>query len=201
MTAFCGAVGSIPGCSADLPFADCRRVTVRAITPYDIDVQRAFFRRLSGEARYMRFMGLKAELSDALLRQLSAADGRGHVAWMAEVVENGRATMIAEARYVVDEHDPSVCEFALSVADNWHGRGIASKLLEMLECHARNAGVRRMAGDTLPNNAAMIALARKSGYAVSLNCRDPRTMRLSKRLFIIGQATAKVSHYGWSAAA
>lgn len=155
---------------------------VRELGPSDIGLQRAFFDGLSREALYWRFMGPKQSVSEPLLKHLASTDGRRHVAFMGQAPIAGRPKMIAEARYVVDAADPALCEFAIAVADDWQGRGIASKLLRRLENRARAAGIGRMAADTLRTNVAMISLARKAGYTAGLNSRDARTMRLSKRL-------------------
>jgi acetyltransferase len=173
-----------------LPFAGHRPYSVRQLLPTDMETQRAFFRSLSREARFWRFMGPKDELSEALLKYLSSADGENHVALIAETMVGGCRVMIAEARYVIDAADPSVAEFALAVADDWQGRGLATDLLCRLERHAAAAGLRRMIADTLNGNSAMIALAKKAGYTVALNCREPRAMRLSKTIAAPQQAAA-----------
>lgn len=165
-----------------LHFADRGVFRVRRIGRSDLEMQRAFFRSLSANTRYWRFMGPKQEISEPLLRYLTAADGKTHVAFMAEVVENGRPVMVAEARYVIDAKDAETCEFALSVSDGWQGRGLATRLLALLEDHAHAKGLRRMVADALSGNTAMVELAKKAGYTVALNCRDPRAVRLSKAL-------------------
>lgn len=166
-----------------LHFADRGVFRVRRIGRSDLEMQRTFFRGLSADTRYWRFMGPKQDISEPLLRYLTAADGKTHVAFMAEVVENGRPLMVAEARYIVDAKDAETCEFALSVSDGWQGRGLAARLLALLEDHAQANGLRRMVADALGGNIAMVELAKKAGYTVALNCRDPRAVRLSKALF------------------
>jgi len=90
--------------------------------------------------------------------------------------------MIGEARYVVDEHDPQMCEFAIAVADDWQARGIAKAMLERLERQAASSGIRRMVGDTLIINTAMIRLARRAGYVIRASGTDASLARLEKVL-------------------
>jgi acetyltransferase len=90
--------------------------------------------------------------------------------------------MIGEARYVVDDRDPTSCEFAVAVADAWQASGIARALLDRLERQAAASGIRRMVADTLLTNGAMIGLARRIGYAVRLNGEDAELARLEKHL-------------------
>ena len=175
---------------AVLPFPGRHPLRIRELTEADLELQRAFFAGLSADARRWRFMGPKQDLSEALLKYLSAADGRRHVAFMVEANVGGRPAMVAEARYVADEADPQTCEFALCVADDWQGRGLATRLLETLELHAAENGRRRLVAEALYGNTAMIALARKAGYGVALNCRDPRAVRLSKTIAAPHKAAA-----------
>jgi acetyltransferase len=158
------------------------RVTIRPTLPQDIGLQREFFRALSAEGRYFRFMTPLHELPEVLAQRFASSDYRGHLALLAEVFEDGRETMIGEARYVVDERDPTTCEFAIAVADAWQSRGIAHALLDRLERQAAASGIRRMVADTLLANRAMIGLAAQTGYAVRASREDATLARLEKNL-------------------
>ncbi len=158
------------------------RVTIRPTLPQDAELQREFFRRLSADGRYRRFMTRLDELPETLVKRFACIDYRNHLALLAEVFEDGRETMIGEARYVVDEHDPQMCEFAIAVADDWQARGIAKAMLERLERQAASSGIRRMVGDTLIINTAMIRLARRAGYVIRASGTDASLARLEKVL-------------------
>ena len=161
---------------------DGSRITIRPTLPQDLELQREFFRSLSTEGRYRRFMVPLNELPEVVAQRFISIDYRSHVALLAEVFDDGREIMIGEARYVVDERDPSTCEFALAVADDWQGRGIGRVLLARLEREAAASGIRRMLADTLYDNKAMRALAASSGYTVRANREDARLVRLEKQL-------------------
>ena len=162
---------------------DGRRVTIRPTLPQDVELQRSFFRSLSAESRYRRFMTRLNELPESLAKRFTNIDYRAHVALLAEVFdEAGRETMIGEARYVVDDHDPTTCEFAIAVADAWQSSGIARALLERLERQAAASGIRRMVADTLITNRSMQRLAARAGYAVSASREDATQARLEKVL-------------------
>jgi acetyltransferase len=162
--------------------ADGSRVTLRPTLPQDVELQREFFRTLSADGRYCRFMTARNELPEALAQRFASIDYRSHLALLAEVFEDGRETMIGEARYVVDERDPATCEFAIAVADDWRACGIGRVMLERLERQAAASGIRRMVADTLVLNKAMIGLAARTGYAVSANREDATLARLEKSL-------------------
>jgi acetyltransferase len=74
--------------------------------PQDLELQQEFFRSLSAEGRYRRFMSPVNELPEAVAQHFISVDYRSHLALLAEVFEDGREIMIGEARYVVDEYDP-----------------------------------------------------------------------------------------------
>jgi len=161
---------------------DGSRITIRPTLPQDLELQREFFRSLSTEGRYRRFMVPLNELPEVVAQRFISIDYRSHVALLAEVFDDGREIMIGEARYVLDEHDPATSEFALAVADDWQGRGIGRVLLARLEREAAASGIRRMLADTLYDNKAMRALAASSGYTVKANREDARLVRLEKQL-------------------
>jgi acetyltransferase len=162
--------------------ADGTRVTICPTLPQDVELQREFFRSLTAQSRYCRFMTRLNELPQSLAERFASIDYRSHLALLAEVLDGGRKTMIGEARYVVDDRDPTSCEFAVAVADAWQASGIARALLDRLERQAAASGIRRMVADTLLTNGAMIGLARRIGYAVRLNGEDAELARLEKHL-------------------
>jgi acetyltransferase len=162
--------------------ANGRRVVVRPTLPQDCELQRAFVRSLSNEARYFRFMTRLSELSEAMAESFTSIDYHSHVALIATIFADASETMIGEVRYVVDGGGGAVCEFAVAVADAWQGMGLARTLLQRLANHAAASSIHRMVGDTVSSNTAMIALAKGTGFAVARKREDGRLMRLVKDL-------------------
>jgi acetyltransferase len=161
---------------------DGTRVTIRPTLPQDAELQRAFFRALSAQSRYCRFMTRLNELPEALAERFACIDYHSHLALVATMFQDGQEIMIGEARYVADEHDRTTCEFAIAVADAWHGSGIARALLERIERQAAASGFRRMVADALVSNAAMLGLAQRADYTVTANSDDRTQVRLEKHL-------------------
>lgn len=163
--------------------ADGSRVAIRPTLPQDAELQRAFFRALSPLSRYYRLMTRVNELPDTLVEGFTNIDYGRHLALLAEVFDaSGQQTMIGEARYVVDEGEPTMCEFAIAVADDWQGHGIARALLARLERQADAAGIRKMVADTLVANKPMRALAERAEYSIKANRDDFALARLEKLL-------------------
>ena len=157
------------------------RVVIRPVLPQDEDLTSTFFRSLSPRARYDRFMASLREPPPELMRRFTQIDYADHVALVAEVFANGREVVIAEARYV-RKADPAVAEFAVSVAELWQGKRLASLLLAKLVCRAAAVGIERLAGETLASNARMLALARKAGFTIRPSGEMRGVMELERGL-------------------
>jgi acetyltransferase len=161
--------------------ADGERVVVRPVLPQDEELTTAFFRDLSTFARHNRFMSGMRELPPELMRRLVDVDYASHLALVAEVFANGREIVVGEARYARGT-DPICAEFAVSVAEPWQGKGLATLMLGKLACRAAAEGVRRMVGETLASNAPMLALARKAGFMIVPSAEVRGVMLLEREL-------------------
>jgi RimJ/RimL family protein N-acetyltransferase len=93
---------------------------------------------------------------------------------------------VGEARYGFEAASGNF-EFGVSVDDRWQGYGIGSALLRNLQCRAAALGARRIFGDTLRSNEAMIGLARKSGFNFAHNPDDWKLVRFEKQIEIAPQ--------------
>jgi acetyltransferase len=161
--------------------ADGRRVLLRPAREQDLHLHGAYFDGLSKESRYNRFFNPTPKMTAKMLEYLLYADHRSNVALMAECTSGNMETVIAEARYKVAA-DGGSAEFALSVADQFHGLGLGKLLLDRLVCAASRAGLGRLVGDTLAMNNKMLRLARKTGFTVTSDPQLLSLMRLERRL-------------------
>jgi acetyltransferase len=160
---------------------DGRRVLVRPVLPQDEDLTLAFFGSLPAQARYDRFMAPMPNLPPDLIKRFTNIDYASHLALVAEVFTGGRETVVGEARYARGP-DPSVAEFAVAVAEDWQGHGLASLLLAKLLARAGEAGIRRVVGETLATNAKMLHLARKAGFLARPSAEARSLVLLEKDL-------------------
>lgn len=143
--------------------ADGRRVTVRPVLPQDAALEQALVRALSPAARYQRFFAPIRELPEGWLRALTQIDYRRHQALIAECFDGDEALPVAEARYIVDA-DGDEAEFAVVVVDDWQRLGLARRLLGSLIAQAARSGLKRLRGDVLATNRAMLDLAQSLGF-------------------------------------
>jgi acetyltransferase len=144
---------------------DGRKVTVRPVLPQDAQLEQALVRALSPASRYQRFFAPIRELPEGWLERLTQIDYRLQQAFIVETFVGDQALAVAEARYVVDDSGQA-CEFAVVVADDWQHLGLASRLMQALLRSAAEAGLKRMHGDVLATNQAMLSLARHLGFQV-----------------------------------
>jgi len=156
-------------------------VTIRFVEPRDAGALQTYFRSLTTNSRYKRFLAAASELPPSLLEEFIHIGEADRFSVIATMLIDGRETIVGEARYVFDSDTASI-EFGLSIGDRWQGHGIGRVLLQNIECRAASFGARRLFGDTLRSNDAMIGLARKAGYAFANTPGDWKLTRFQKEI-------------------
>jgi len=145
--------------------SDGTRVTVRPIRPEDAEIESAFVKQLSPEAKYFRFMSAIRELSPQMLARFTQIDYDREMALIAVTARDGREEEVGVTRYITNP-DGASCEFAIVVDDEWQARGLGRHLMAQLIEIARSRGLATMSGDILTSNQAMLALAASLGFAI-----------------------------------
>jgi acetyltransferase len=176
---------ALPVAFPSIPLPDGTLATLRPVAPADAEAERAFVAGLSARARYDRFHGAVNGLSDDLVRYLTCVDQDRHVALVAVVARDRRERVVADARYVVDG---DAAEFAIAVADQVAGCGVARRLLAALAACARRSGVRWLVGEVLATNRAMLCLAERLGFAQSCARRRDGVVRIERSVAPIPEA-------------
>jgi RimJ/RimL family protein N-acetyltransferase len=148
--------------TGELVLADGSRVRTRQIRPTDREALADGFARLSAKSRYRRFLGPKPTLSERELTYLTDVDHVTHEAIVAFDAADGR--MVGVARYAVWHGTDDTADIAVTIADDWHGRGLGSALAARVVRCARANGIRRITGSTLWDNIAASALMRRLGF-------------------------------------
>jgi RimJ/RimL family protein N-acetyltransferase len=169
-----------------LRLRDGSTLTVRLVAPDDGEALQRYFRQLSARSRYNRFLGAMSELPASQLDQFVHAGENNRFSVIAVRMVEGREIIVGEARYGFEAATQNF-EFGISIDDRWQGFGIGSALLHNLECRAAALGAVSVFGDTLRSNEAMIALARKSGFAFVRNPDDWKLVRFEKAIDPIHQ--------------
>jgi RimJ/RimL family protein N-acetyltransferase len=158
---------------------DGRRVEIRALQPNDRDGLVAAVGRTSSQSLYRRFFGAKRHFTEAETKFFLNVDFVGHVALVAVVEEDGRAAIVGGGRYIAAK--PGQAEVAFAVVDQYQGQGIGAALLRHLVVIARQAGLRELIADVLPDNKAMLTVFEKSGLHLDAK-RESRTVHVTLQL-------------------
>jgi GNAT superfamily N-acetyltransferase len=133
-------------------------IVLRTIRPDDKEQLRAGFERLSERSRYLRFHGVKTELSDAELKYLTEVDGVHHVAIVALREIDGGEEGLGVARLVELAAEPGVAEAAITVLDEHQGKGIGKLLFQRLVAAGAERGITRVRCMVLGSNQALLDL-------------------------------------------
>jgi len=140
------------------------------------EIEQAFVRHLSPEARYFRFMHAVEELTPEMLVRFTQIDYSGEMALIATVEEDGHEKQIGVARYVINP-DGESGEFAIVVADDRQKQGVGSSLMRGLMESARYHRLRTIEGSVLAENRDMLALMRSLGFTI-VHDPDDESLRM-----------------------
>ena len=102
-------------------------------------------------------------------------------ALIATISDAGEDKEIGVARYAATEAE-SCAEFAVVVADEWQGLGIATRLLRELITVAESAGMKRLEGVVLRENLAMLEFAKELGFTTERHPDDATVVRVIRDL-------------------
>jgi len=142
---------------------DGQAVRIRAIRPGDRQALHDGFHRLSKATVRDRFFNVKMDLTPQELTYFTEVDFSCHVALVAEFENDLERRPVGVGRFVRNREQPDSCEFAITIADEYQGRGIGKALLKHLVSCARELGVRQLDASVLPQNARMSNLLQRSG--------------------------------------
>ncbi|HMH67559.1 MAG TPA: GNAT family N-acetyltransferase [Pinirhizobacter sp.] len=142
---------------------DGSHVQVRPLRADDRARETEFIRRLSPQAQRFRFLGEFRDPPERLVDQLMAVDGAKDVALVALAHDDGELREVGIARYSASDHHRT-CECAVTVADDWHDRGLGYMLMRHLIDVARRNGFHRMFSLDSSANGPMRELASSLGF-------------------------------------
>lgn len=143
---------------ADVVLRDGSTMRFRPPGRDDSDQLLAFFRGLSDESLYRRFHGhpsVGAETVEPML----APDWTERGALVGVMGDR----VVAAANYV-RLRDARTAEVAFAVADEFQGRGIATRLLEQLAAAAAAVGIEEFLAEVMLDNGAMLRVFADAGF-------------------------------------
>lgn len=161
--------------STSIILRDGARVLLRPIVPADEPRMIGFHEGLSEESvrsRYFGMLSLGFRTAHERLAAICTTDPAAEIALVAErLIEgdghgNGEILGVGRLMRVPEREDEA--EFAMLVADRWHGKGLGRALLAALVGIGREARV-RIVCHVLPGNHAMLRVCRQVGFEVHFN--------------------------------
>jgi GNAT superfamily N-acetyltransferase len=138
-----------------ITLSDGSKLVVRPIVPEDKAAIVAGFERMSPESRYRRFFAPLDRLSERDLAYLTEVDHHDHEALIG--FDAATREPVGVARYIRSDA-PTEAEVAVTVVDDWQGRGVATALLERLTARAHEEGITHFLALVLTENRDAIEL-------------------------------------------
>ena len=143
---------------------DGTEVTLRPIRPEDEPMELEFVRGLSTETSRFRFFQIIRDLPHEALVRFCNIDYDREMAIVAETRVGEKVVEIGVSRLIIDPGRLRG-EFAVVVADKYQGRGLGTKLVDMLIEFAREKGIHTVYGTVMSENIKMIQLCEKLGFS------------------------------------
>ena len=138
-------------------------VTIRALRAEDRDKVASVIRELDRESIYMRLFSYRNLLTEAALDRVMRFDPDSEVVLI--VTQGPDEMVIGSGRYVAGPAAEGArsAEVAFMVEENYHGLGIASRLLKHLAGVAGSQGIAAFDATVLAENKAMLSVFARSG--------------------------------------
>jgi RimJ/RimL family protein N-acetyltransferase len=147
--------------SGSVELLDGTSVAYHAIAPDNASALQRFHHRLSERSIYLRFFGVKPELSDREAVYFTNLDKINRFALVA--VDPERPEEIIAVVSFDREETTERAEYAAEVADSWQGKGLGLALTRRLVEAALKRDVRTFTAIVFPQNRGMLHLLRDLG--------------------------------------
>ena len=151
---------------------DQTQVLIRPVRREDAAAERAFIEALSPQALRYRFLGQVRQPSSEMIERFTDLDYVHDLAFAAVVHDDAKDKFVGVARYSTNA-DGTDCECAVTVLDDWQGKGLGSVLMKHLIDVARSRGIKHMWSLDSAENLAMADLAHYLGFNRCQDADDP----------------------------
>ncbi|MBU2053878.1 MAG: bifunctional acetate--CoA ligase family protein/GNAT family N-acetyltransferase [Proteobacteria bacterium] len=142
---------------------DGTEVILRPIRPEDEPLEHEMLTTVSEATIRSRFYQSLKQISHAMHVRSCHLDYDREMAIVAEVRTDQKKRLIGIGSLTIDGNGGGMGEFAVIVHDEFQGRGLASKLLDVLVGIATERGLKEFFGFLEPANGRMTALCEKLG--------------------------------------
>jgi acetyltransferase len=152
-----------------LEVKDGWRVFVRPIRPEDEPLIHEFLRHVTSQDLRLRFFAPMKEFSHEFIARLAQLDYARAMAFVA--FDEATNEMVG----VVRIHSDSTYEngeYAILLRSDLKGRGLGWSLMQLIIEYAKSEGLKRISGEVLQENSAMLNMCRELGFAVKSDAAD-----------------------------
>lgn len=161
-----------------IQLADNSIIQLRPVHPIDGNQSDIFRKKMSAKSMYDRFLGYIPKNTDKLVKQLTDIDYSREMAIVAVLQDGNPKEIVAVSRIVSDNEGKA--EFAIIVADEWHGKGLGKIMTDYMIKIAADMEFEAIYAFVFSENEAMLNILRKRGF--ELKREDSLTMIASKNL-------------------
>jgi len=145
------------------PLSDGTDVLLRPIRPEDEPLEHELLASLSEATMRGRFFSIIKDISHEMLVRYCNIDYDREMAIVAEVREKEKRKLIGIGRLIIDR-DFKSGEYAVLVHDDYQGKGLGYKLVDVLIGIAEERGLERIYGEVLTENEKLLAACRRIGF-------------------------------------
>ncbi len=138
---------------------------LRPIKPEDAPLLAEMYATISEEAFHGRFFQSSRKASQGMCERQCSIDYDREMGIVAEVKENGKKRIIGMGILITEPGQKSG-EFAILVHDDYQGKGLGYKLIDMLIGIAQDKGLEEIFGIVLTKNRRMLSVCKMLGFTV-----------------------------------
>ena len=153
-----------------------KSILLRPIRPDDGEMHQRFFKALDPTDVHSRMFVQMRELQPALLARMTHIDYDREMAFIAVSKDtDGKDETLGVVRAIADP-DNENAEFAIVVRSDLKGKGLGYVLMKKLVDYFQRRGTRRIVGETLATNHALLQLAKEFGFRIQTSSSSESLM-------------------------
>jgi acetyltransferase len=142
---------------------------VRPVRPDDEDLIRDHLAHVNREDLRLRFFDSIKEFSHQFITRLIDLDYARAMAFVA--IDQATKQPLGVVRLHADEIHESG-EYAILLRSDLKGRGLGWSLMQLIIEYAKSEGLKRISGQILQENTAMLKMCRELGFEVATDPQD-----------------------------
>ena len=147
-------------------------IRIRPIKPEDEPAHQKFLEKTSPEDRYFRFFRSVDDIGHSQMARFTQIDYDREMAFVARATDvTGHEETIGVVRIVCDS-DASEGEFSIIIRTDKQQLGLGTILMDKIIRYSKTKGVKKLSGQILLENKAMLNLAHKFNFSSKVDHGD-----------------------------